>query len=441
MYSSDPSSAHYGQAQEKNNIFSGCSGNMKGTGTVYNPAYYYDASMCLDAAKDVPQIVKDQTGPKAGLEYDLIPIPNHGRIDYPSIQPKLQWSPAPQAVSYDLYLATDPALLDSSHLQGNTNTNSFKTDSLQAGTTYYWRVDIHLTDTIIKGATWQFTTAALTASKPYPANGESNAQLRAQKDASNTQAMTMTWAPAFGAGGYLLTLKDDNDSVHYSANLGASTTSFQPKSLSMGRRYTWTVDILDTEGNIAQYGDEWIFKSSIATAVEGKNEAENWTRGLRAFVEVQDGSWFLASGKKVIGGESGPGTLNAQWKSNTSNVSISVCMFDESDGKGTYKLFLNDKQIGSATATNNNDKLVTLSLATTDIRNGDQLRLEFAPEGGEGCRTDYINIKVNYVINTLPSVAGDEELRYFNIFGRPVTPDAHYQGMLIDQYGRKLMIK
>ena len=442
MYSSDPTSAHYGQAQSKDNIFSACSGNTKGTGNVYNPATYYDASFCLDAAKDVPSIVKNGAGPRAGLEYDLIPIPNSGRIDYPSAKASLKWSPAPGAKSYKLYIDTIAENLKSVPCLAEINTNAFTTDSLQASTTYYWRVDIQLEDTLIQGQTWQFRTAAAGASKPYPANGESNAQLREQKDATNTQAMTITWAPAFGASGYLVHLKDDQGEIDYSIERTASQTSWQPKSLPRGRRYTWTVDALDANGNILQYGQEWTFKSSIATAVEGKNEAESWTRGLRAFIEVQDGSWFLASGKKVVGGESGPGTLNAQWKGETVNATISICMFDESDGKGIYKLFINDKQVGSISATTNNDKLVTYGLATCDLRNGDQIRIDFAPEGGEGCRTDYINIKVNHVIDALPWLEADSETpRYFDIFGRPVTPDDNFRGLLLDSQGNKVIVK
>ncbi len=443
MYSSDASSAHYGQAQEKGNVFVSCSGNTKGTGTVFSPANYYNASPAMDAAKDVASKVKNGMGPKAGLEYDLIPLPNNGRIDFPQVCPTLRWSQAPKASAYRVYLS--PAVDSLNIIAGHeTVTNAYTCDSLQASTTYYWRVDAVLADTVLQGAVWQFTTAAPAAGKPYPSNGNSNADVREQKDATNTQALTLTWSPAFGAASYDVSLSSASGNVAYTATLPASQCSWQPKSLPRGEKYTWHVDALDKDGNLLQAGDEWAFKSVIASAVEGKNEAENWTRGLRAFVEVP-GSWFDASGKKVVGGESGPGTLNAQWKGQHVNASISVCIFDESDGKGLYKLFINDVQQGSFTASTNNDKLCTYTICkSAELCEGDQLRLEFSPEGGEGCRTDYINIAVNSVIDGLPLIEGNNDsqpVRYFDVLGRPVQPGDGYRGLLIGSDGSKTIIR
>ena len=44
--------------------------------------------------------------------------------------------------------------------------------------------------------------------------------------------------------------------------------------------------------------------------------------------------------------------------------------------------------------------------------------------------------------NALPIINNFEaETQYYDIQGRPVTPDAHYQGMLIDQNGQKILVK
>ena len=44
--------------------------------------------------------------------------------------------------------------------------------------------------------------------------------------------------------------------------------------------------------------------------------------------------------------------------------------------------------------------------------------------------------------NALPIINDFEaETQYYDIQGRPVTPDAHYQGMLIDQNGQKILVK
>lgn len=440
MYSDDPASAHYAQAFSVGNVFKGCSGNTKDTGGAFEVADFYGYDMTLSAADNVPAIVKASAGPMAGLEYDLVPLPNNGRIDYAMENATLRWSKAPDAISYDVYLAMSPNELQAGSI-GTVTENSVKATGLLPATTYYWRVDTKLADRTITGKVWQFTTAPAVPGKPYPADGETNAQLQEQKNANTTQPMTMRWAPAHGAAGYAITVWDEASEIYHTADVTAEKTAWQPPTLPRGRNYTWTVDVLDADGNIMQKGNSWTFTAPIATAVEGKNEAENWALGLRSFIEVQDGAWFLASGKKVIGGESGPGTMNAEWNGKRVKAKISVCMFDESDGKGTYKLFVNDVQSGSCTASTNTDKLVTHSLATVELNKGDQIRLEMAPEGGEGCRTDYINIAVTEVLpDGIEEIVADkaEDGRSYNIMGVPV--DDSYKGIVI-RNGKKILVK
>ena len=436
MYSSDPASAHYGEALSVDNIFSGCSGNTTGTGSDFDVTNYYDYTTTLDAASDVPSIVKASAGPIKGLEYDLVPLPNSGRIDVATSKPLLKWSKAPGANSYDVYLSTSVEGLSTGFL-GNVNNNHIQVDKLNASTTYYWRVDTHLSDTKLTGAVWQFTTADNIPTKPYPKHQEDNAQLQAQKDGTSTEPMTLTWAPAFDAEGYEVTL-NGNGEVQ-TIVLDANTTSWQPETLLRGIEYTWMVKPIINEkaSNDSPY---WSFSAPIVKAKEGINEAESWTTGLRAYVEVQDGAWFLASGKKVIGGESGPGTLNAAWDGEHVESNISVCMFDESDGKGTYKLFINDQLKGRATATQNNDKLVTYELCSTELFTNDQIRLEFAPEGGEGCRTDYIKIEVtNRPAEGISDIRMNErENKSYNLSGLPVNND--YKGVVIGNK-KKMFIK
>ena len=69
-------------------------------------------------------------------------------------------------------------------------------------------------------------------------------------------------------------------------------------------------------------------------------------------------------------------------------------MFDESDGKGCYRLYINNVLQRTLIADANTDALVNHPLGTFDLNTGDQLRLELLPEGGESCRTDGILITV-----------------------------------------------
>ena len=328
----------------------------------------------------------------AGLEYDLIPLPNHGRTDYAPADGTLRWSKAPDAVEYQVYLSTSPTIRPGDRV-GRVDENQITVKRLKAATRYYWRVDTRLADTLLMGAVWQFTTAPAFASKPFPADGEEQAPLHVAQGVEATQPLVLQWSPAFGAEGYRLTLADEKGEVVRTAEVDARTTTWQPEALPYGRSYTWSVAPVMKRKAVKDV-PQWTFAAPIAEAREGMNEAEAWTRGLRAFVEVQDGAWFKASGNRVVSGEAGVGTLSAEWRGGRVKADISLRMFDESDGKGRYRFYINNVLQSTLTADANTDALVNHPLGTFDLNTGDQLRLELLPEGGEGCRTDGILITV-----------------------------------------------
>lgn len=392
MYSDDPASAFYACASSVDNLFNECSGNTQGTGAVFDAGSLYDYTMTLDKAADVQARVTASAGPVAGLEYDLIPLPNHGRTDFAPADGTLRWSKAPDAVEYQVYLSTSPTIRPGDRV-GRVNDNQITVKRLKAATRYYWRVDTRLADTLLTGAVWQFTTASAFASKPFPADGEGQAPLHVAQGVEATQPLVLQWSPAFGAKGYRLTLSDEKGEVVRTAEVDARTTTWQPEALPYGRSYTWTVTPV-MKRKTAREVPQWTFSTPIAEAREGMNEAEVWTRGLRSFVEVQDGAWFKASGDKVVCGEAGVGTLSAEWRGGRVKADISLRMFDESDGKGCYRLYINNVLQRTLIADANTDALVNHPLGTFDLNTGDQLRLELLPEGGESCRTDGILITV-----------------------------------------------
>jgi pectate lyase len=392
MYSDDPASAFYACASSVDNLFNECSGNTQGTGAVFDAGSLYDYTMALDKAADVQARVTASAGPVAGLEYDLIPLPNHGRTDFAPADGTLRWSKAPDAVEYQVYLSTSPTIRPGDRV-GRVNDNQITLKRLKAATRYYWRVDTRLADTLLTGAVWQFTTASAFASKPFPADGEGQAPLHVAQGVEATQPLVLQWSPAFGAKGYRLTLSDEKGEVVRTAEVDASTTTWQPEALPYGRSYTWSVTPV-MKRKTAREVPQWTFSTPIAEAREGMNEAEVWTRGLRSFVEVQDGAWFKASGDKVVCGEAGVGTLSAEWRGGRVKADISLRMFDESDGKGCYRLYINNVLQRTLIADANTDALVNHPLGTFDLNTGDQLRLELLPEGGESCRTDGILITV-----------------------------------------------
>ena len=392
MYSDDPASAFYACASSVDNLFNECSGNTQGTGAVFDAGSLYDYTMTLDKAADVQARVTASAGPVAGLEYDLIPLPNHGRTDYAPADGTLRWSKAPDAVEYQVYLSTSPTIRPGDRV-GRVNDNQITVKRLKAATRYYWRVDTRLADTLLTGVVWQFTTASAFASKPFPADGEGQVPLHVAQGVEATRPLVLQWSPAFGAKRYRLTLSDEKGEVVRTAEVDACTTTWQPEALPYGRSYTWTVTPV-MKSKAAREVPQWTFSTPIAEACEGMNEAEVWTRGLRSFVEVQDGAWFKASGDKVVCGEAGVGTLSAEWRGGRVKADISLRMFDESDGKGCYRLYINNVLQRTLIADANTDALVNHPLGTFDLNTGDQLRLELLPEGGESCRTDGILITV-----------------------------------------------
>lgn len=167
MYVSDPNNIHFGHALERNNIFDNCKNVMDCSGKAFDTAEYYDYSLALDSTNTIAAIVKDAAGTAKGLEYDLVPIPNSGKRFLSNLYPLLQWSKAPGAKRYIIYLSETLEVLtnqtSASHKKcqiGRTNKNALKVKSeLKPNTTYYWRVDTELKDRTIQGHIWQFTTA------------------------------------------------------------------------------------------------------------------------------------------------------------------------------------------------------------------------------------------------------------------------------------------
>ncbi len=85
----------------------------------------------------------------------LSPSPADG-VDEVKVDAQLSWSAGLGTVSYDVYFGTDPAPA----LQGNQAGTTFDPGALEAGTTYYWRVDAINSTGTAAGAVWSFTTEA-----------------------------------------------------------------------------------------------------------------------------------------------------------------------------------------------------------------------------------------------------------------------------------------
>src|SRR4030042_6984612 len=93
------------------------------------------------------------------------PQPANGVVDVKQKQ-ILNWSPADNATSHQIYLGTDKeavrnATTDSPEYKGEKAVGDETLDpgTLAWNTVYYWRVDAVYPDKIVKGMIWSFTTA------------------------------------------------------------------------------------------------------------------------------------------------------------------------------------------------------------------------------------------------------------------------------------------
>lgn len=110
---------------------------------------------------NVPNILYQATDP--------IPGHNNEHVELTSNNLLLQWTPADNAVSQNIYFGTDATTVEnantsSSQYMGNQNNtnNSYQLNGLYTGNTYYWRIDqISSIGVITKGNTWMFRPAHL----------------------------------------------------------------------------------------------------------------------------------------------------------------------------------------------------------------------------------------------------------------------------------------
>ncbi len=395
MYSSDPTVASYADAKEVENIFDSTSGNTKGTGHSFDPELYYNYRFALDAAADVPQLIQKFAGPVEGLEYEYIPLPNDGAIDYHLESPDLRWTMIEGVSSWNVYFGENIADMEMKSL----DVNEFNPGTLKANTEYYWKVDAICDDKTIEGPVWRFKTAQTTASKPHPANGELKAHLREAKNETTTQAVSLKWSDALGGTKYNVYWSDQPQITEEHYRGQTSENTFMTEGLKYGTTYYWRINTIKDDGTEIE-GDVWNFSSDIVYATAGRTEAEHMILSVRAFLETQDGAWFKASNNKVVAGEAGPGSMSCVWAGDEVLCDITIGYFDESDGNGGYHFFVNDDKIKSWVASTNNDKIVTYTMKDVHLYKNDELHLDLYVNAGEMNRTDYMDIAVTKTIAT-----------------------------------------
>jgi hypothetical protein len=196
--------------------------------------------------------------------------------------PLFRWTAGYKSAFHEVYLGTTPDLGPADLAGPRTPmTMLYYTQGLQPGTTYYWRVDEIEADgtTVNTGNVWSFTTQALTAYLPGPADQNTDVAL----------APTLTWQPGQAALKHHLFFSDNQDAVTQgaaSADKGTLTeTTFAAGSLESVTTYYWRVDETMADGSI-QTGPVWSFTTYLPiddfesyTDDEGSRIYETWIDG------------------------------------------------------------------------------------------------------------------------------------------------------------------
>lgn len=389
MYNAVPTGANYANAEEKGNVFDSTTGNIKGTGVSFDPGLYYEYQFALNSAKEVPSLVQKYAGPQTGLEYELLPVPANGSNHVYATAHKLEWSNLENVTSWEVYFGANAKSL----MKTTAKERSFRLGKLKPNTNYFWKVNAIRRDTTIAGALWTFKTAPAAASAPFPANGERHAKLRQVKTELACSPLELTWAPAFNAVKYRVYFGTSQQFTKADYRGEVTAPSFAPGPLKYGQQYYWQVNAVARDGTVTN-GEIWNFNSAVVYSKEGITEVEDMVLNGRAFIETQDGAWFLASNKKVVSGEAGPGAMSSIWAGPNAKCTIAVAYYDENDGKGWYGFFVNEKKIDEWFAADNNNAIVQHTINDVQLQKGDELRIEFYTNKGELNRTDLMNIKI-----------------------------------------------
>lgn len=385
MYSSDPTNANYGDAESIGNIFNVCTGNTTGTGVSFDPEAIYDYAFALYGAADVPATIQATAGPKSGCDFVLIPTPGNGTIDRAAATPSLTWTNLPDAVSWNVYFGTTT----SPAYQTNQTGRSWNPGLLAPDTTYYWRVDTVKSVGTINGQLWQFRTAPVTASKPYPANGQINTPRRIPNTATTMKPMELSWTAGFGGVSHDLYLGTSPvfTAGDYKGRL--SSASYAPGLLNSGTTYYWRVDTVRADSSVVT-GAVWSFTTDpVVNAPNGRTEAEQMARNGRYFLWPS----VMCSNGYGVTNESGPGSVCAYYSGTSAICDVTITYMDMINGSARFYLLVNNASVGQWDAAANTNALAAYTIRT-QLNTGDEICIIAYTNDEDFARIDRMDIAV-----------------------------------------------
>ncbi len=214
-----------------------------------------------DHALTEAEILAAMAGGTGGYPFALSPDPADGAL-IEATWASLRWSAGDYAVSHDLYIGESFDDVNSGAegtFVGSLGTTSQVVgfpgfpipDGLQAGTTYYWRVDeVNDADpnSPWQGDIWSFSIPPKTAYNPDPADGAQFVDPNA----------VFTWTGGYGSKLHTVYIGDSFDDVNSAAGgVPMGMASYDPGTLDREKVLYWRVDEFD--GAETHKGDVWSF--------------------------------------------------------------------------------------------------------------------------------------------------------------------------------------
>jgi len=189
------------------------------------------------------------------------PVPEDGTVGV--ITPLMQWTAGDTALFHDVYLGTTPELTEADRVASRQMfAMYYHVLGLQAGTTYYWRVDeIEAAGTIHTGDVWSFSVPPVTAWTPVPPDGA----LYEDVD------VDLAWTPGKDAASHDIYLSASEDDVVNGADAAFQDNqlgpTFDPGTLERGTVYYWRVDEVQNDGS-KYAGEVWSFRTIPAIPID-----------------------------------------------------------------------------------------------------------------------------------------------------------------------------
>ena len=180
------------------------------------------------------------------------PSPSHQATGV-STTADLSWTAGSGAVSHDVYFGTDESP-DETEFKGNQSGTTYDPGTMEASTTYYWRIDEKNIAGTTTGDVWSFTTeggiAPGKATNPSPSHQATGVSVDAD----------LSWTAGSGATSHDVYCGTDDspDAGEFKGN--QAQTTYNPGTMDANTTYYWRIDEKNQYGTTT--GDVWSFTTA-----------------------------------------------------------------------------------------------------------------------------------------------------------------------------------